>query len=377
MIERIQKNSVVKIMASSEALLEGDAIMQLDKTASLEGMQIVVGLPDLHPGKGVPVGAAFLCGDRIYPHIVGNDVGCGIGLWKTTLRSNKNMRDAWAKKLKGLHLPWDGDLLGWMRDFGVDPSGSNARLGTIGSGNHFAELQMVEEVRCEERFHVLGLDRKELLLLVHSGSRGIGELLLRQHTNRLGASPIPEDSDWFLPYLQSHDFAIEWARCNRALIAKRFCQQLNADYDAVSDSCHNSIEKIDTAGRTGWLHRKGAAPADKGVVVIPGSRGALSYLIEPVGEQQRNLWSLAHGAGRKWNRKSCRERLKNRFETTSLSQTEMGSVVICDDKELLFEEAPQAYKNIENIIRAMQREGLIRVIASFRPLITYKVRSEK
>jgi release factor H-coupled RctB family protein len=94
----------------------------------------------------------------------------------------------------------------------------------------------------------------------------------------------------------------------------------------------------------------------------------------PTGDQQKNAWSLAHGAGRKWNRSSTKERLKERFTTESLIRTDLGSYVICEDKDLLFEEAPQAYKNIDVVIDDMVQAGLISVIAGLKPLITYKVR---
>ena len=123
-----------------------------------------------------------------------------------------------------------------------------------------------------------------------------------------------------------------------------------------------------------FLHRKGAAPSDRGLVIIPGSRGSHSYLVAPVGDQQRNLWSVAHGAGRKWNRSECKGRLRDRYRAGSLTRTKLGSYVICEDKELLYEEAPQAYKDIQGVIEDMISFGLIRVIATFSPLLTYKVR---
>jgi release factor H-coupled RctB family protein len=94
----------------------------------------------------------------------------------------------------------------------------------------------------------------------------------------------------------------------------------------------------------------------------------------PTGEQEKNLWSLAHGAGRKWNRSECEGRLRERYRADSLRKTSLGSYVICEDKALLYEEAPQAYKNIEAIIGDLVSFGLIRVIASFIPVLTYKVR---
>lgn len=108
--------------------------------------------------------------------------------------------------------------------------------------------------------------------------------------------------------------------------------------------------------------------------MIPGTRGSLSYLVIPAGPQQDNAWSLAHGAGRRWNRQSAKARLKDRYRADSLIRTEIGSAVICEDKELLYEEAPQAYKNIDVVISDMVAAGLIRVVATLKPLITYKVR---
>ncbi len=94
----------------------------------------------------------------------------------------------------------------------------------------------------------------------------------------------------------------------------------------------------------------------------------------PVEDQERNLWSVAHGAGRKWIRSECRGRLRDYYRTGSLTRTKLGNYVICEDKELLYEESPQAYKNIESVIGDMVSFGLVRVIATFSPLVTYKVR---
>ena len=236
---------------------------------------------------------------------------------------------------------------------------------------------MIDKIHCREAFSNLGLNKKRLFLLVHSGSRGIGQGLLRQHTEKLGAGGLGEDSGEAQRYVEGHDLAVKWAAFSRSLIARRFCKQLNSDCENVLDVCHNSVEKVKVDGETAWLHRKGAASSNAGPVVIPGSRGAMSYLVMPSGDQRLNLWSLAHGAGRKWNRKSCKQRLRSRTHYKALRQTEFGSVVICDDRELLFEEAPQAYKKIDAVIEDMVCEGCIRVIATLRPLITYKTRRIK
>jgi len=88
----------------------------------------------------------------------------------------------------------------------------------------------------------------------------------------------------------------------------------------------------------------------------------------------RSAWSLAHGAGRKWGRSDARGRLEKRFTAKDLMRTAMGSHVICEDKELLYEGAPEAYKNINRVIMDLESDGLIRVVATMRPLVTYKVR---
>ena len=106
--------------------------------------------------------------------------------------------------------------------------------------------------------------------------------------------------------------------------------------------------------------------------MIPGSRGALSYLVEPCGPEAMSAFSLPHGAGRKWDRGSCRGRLERRYSAQQLRTTELGGHVICTDRSLLYQEAPQAYKNIGTVIDALTTHGLINIIATLRPLLTYK-----
>ena len=95
----------------------------------------------------------------------------------------------------------------------------------------------------------------------------------------------------------------------------------------------------------------------------------------PTGDQGKCLHSITHGAGRKWKRGDVRTRLRSRFSPEALTRTELGSRVICEDKELLYEEAPHAYKDIETVVKAFVDAGLIRVIAALRPVITYKTRT--
>ena len=106
--------------------------------------------------------------------------------------------------------------------------------------------------------------------------------------------------------------------------------------------------------------------AESNFVVIPGSRGSLSYLVKPIGDGESHARSLAHGAGRKWARSDARQRMRERFGMHQLVQTSLGGRVICEERDLLYEEAPAAYKNIEAVIQDLVAAGLVSVIATLR-----------
>jgi release factor H-coupled RctB family protein len=364
----------VRVIASEKTWIEGEALRQLELTAALPGMRAAVGMPDLHPGRGNPVGAAFFSAGLFYPHLVGSDIGCGMALFATDLPRHKAKRDKVVQKLDGIEGSWDGDVREWLLEHGSESSDFDDSLGTIGGGNHFAEVQAPLEVFDEDAFASLGLDAGNILLLVHSGSRGMGESILRVHAAAHGAGPLTAGSSDAAAYLASHDRAVAWGRANRALIAHRVASRLGLRHERALDVCHNSVERRYVSDEEGWLHRKGAAPHDRGAIVIPGSRGAKSYLVVPEGDGASCLHSLAHGAGRKWTRTDARGRLKERVRAKDLLRTSLGSAVICDDKELLYEEAPQAYKDIDDVIASLVAARLVRVVATLAPLVTYKVR---
>ena len=234
---------------------------------------------------------------------------------------------------------------------------------------------MVDEVLDARAFKLFGLGKQQLVVLVHSGSRGLGESILRSYVDEHQASGSDPESFAAAAYLQGHDLAVRWAKVNRGLLAQRFVQQLGAEADLLWDGCHNSIASREHEGETVWVHRKGAVAAESEAVVIPGSRGSLSYLVKPLGDGASRAWSLAHGAGRKWARSEARQRMRERFGMHQLTQTPLGGRVICEERDLLYEEAPAAYKNIEDVIQELVDAGLASVIATFRPLLTYKTRA--
>ena len=364
----------LRLFASAKSWIESAATDQLCAISKLDDVRTVVGFPDLHPGKGGPVGAAFTTGEMIYPHLIGGDIGCGMALFSTDLERRKAKLDRWTETHFDLELPWAGDVRDYLPEDHVPTADFDEALGTVGGGNHFAELQAVEKVYDAETFARLGLNREALAIFIHSGSRGLGERIYRTHVDRHCAEGSLADSDSGEEYLRGHDFAVRWARANRALIAERFAAGLSATCERVWDGCHNSITRISEEDGAGWLHRKGAASADDDVAVIAGSRGTLSYIVKPLTSNESHAWSLAHGAGRKWSRSETRQRMRERFSVNELVQTALGGRVICEERDLLYEEAPAAYKNIDTVIQDLVDEKLVTVVATMRPLLTYKTR---
>ena len=407
-ILQTSSKAAVRLVISDKNWLETSAVDQLKKTAELPGMCCGVGMPDLHPGKGQPIGAAFVTQDQIYPHLVGSDIGCGMGLWKLDVTKRQVKLDKWVKRLVDLDDPWkDGDTEQWLNDAGVKTNDdslkeANRKLGTIGGGNHFAEIQHVNEIFDHEVLSGLGLDQLSVVFLAHSGSRGLGQKILRTHVDNFGSQSLTNEAvganglplngqDAMLHYLEQHDYAVQWAVANRDLIAERFCERLGVKRKALLDVSHNTVTAVvqpsiealgleHAGGERYWIHRKGASPTDQGLVMIPGSRGSLSYLVKPrefdVDDLAAGGFSLAHGAGRKWKRSESRGRLEKRYTVKDLEVTDLGSRVICKKRDLLYEEAPQAYKNISTVVDDLVQAGMVDVIASFKPLITYKTRKK-
>lgn len=378
----------VKIIASPSSWIEGSAIQQLNKMAELPGMVRAVGMPDLHPGQGCPVGAVFVTENHIYPHLIGSDIGCGMSLWTTSIQQTRP--DRLEKKLKGLESGIE-DAADVLKESGVPCCGYEHTLGTIGRGNHFAELQVIDEVIHKDRLDgIISPESQEnVLLLVHSGSRGFGEKILYDHTAEYKGKGLNIFSDGFETYMKQHDHAMVWAALNRRTIASRFFDCLGAHGKELFDVPHNFLEVPRNLSRDSeipamCMHRKGAIPSDRGPVVIPGSRGAHSYLVEPIWDRTKQVaagYSLSHGAGRKVSRIEARIKLRRGsrdgrtgVSMESLKRTRLGSLVICEDRDLLMEENPEAYKPIARVIQDLVDHDLIRVIATLKPLVTYKMR---
>ena len=349
----------LRVFASSKNWIDTRSVETLKKITHFKGVKSVVGLPDLSVGL-VPNGMATLTENRVYPHLIGGDIGCGMSLFEVPIKAKKIKVDRFAKYLSKIDSLDDVDI-------NLPELGYN--LGSIGKGNHFAELHLVNEVLDKKLFKELELNTEALYTLIHSGSRAYGQIVFDRVAGKYEPSQgLSEDEA--KEYLKEHDKAVEFAKLSRTEIAKRLLKaiKLEQNIKTVSDTAHNIITKT----ADGWLHRKGATPTNKGAVIIAGSRGSLSYLVMPTKSTKKSNYSLAHGAGRKWERSSAEAKLRNHYTKADLSRTSIGSRVICSDSKLLYEEAPQAYKNIDVVIEDLVEANLAVVVATFRPILTYK-----
>ncbi len=249
-----------------------------------------------------------------------------------------------------------------LEDVGLPPDLFATSLGTIGGGNHFCEIQTLAEA--DEN---TGLDASRLCLLVHSGSRGFGNAVLGSVPDGAFAGLDPE-SYAALAYLQDHDRAVRWASLNRQIIAERAAEALRAELTLLVDAPHNLLARHGD----GWLHRKGAAVAGSGLTPLAGSRASASYLMTATGHVDA-LGSLAHGAGRRYDRYSMHGRVRaKKSDIETMQRTSFGGRILCEDRDLLIEEAPLAYKSAKSVVEDLERTGAAHCVAKFHPLLTFK-----
>ncbi|WP_405109629.1 RNA ligase RtcB family protein [Micromonospora sp. NBC_01405] len=358
-------SATVTVFASPTSWIESDALAQCHQVAALDGMIHVAAMPDLHPGKGAPIGAA-MASTLLYPFLVGSDIGCGIAVFPLKLRRAVPERLAarFPDLDRALDPERDADDPAWAVVTGDIPAGHVEGLGTVGRGNHFVELARIDTVFEPDHANRLGLAAGDLVLIVHSGSRGLGERILRSHTEVHGAGPAPDPET----YLRMHDDAVRWGSLNRRLMAARVAHALGAEpTEPIVDECHNLVEVRDGV----YLHRKGAAPGDGRDVLVAGTRGTRSYLVAAHAGPDANR-SVAHGAGRKMSRADALRRGRAKHTVEELRRTPVGSLVVCGDRQLLFEEAPTAYKRIEQVIADLVDHDLATPVAATVPLVTYK-----
>lgn len=441
-----------------QQLKKDQSLVQLANVAALPG---IVGpslaMPDIHWGYGFPIGgvAAFGMEDGVIsPGGVGYDINCGVRVLASNLELPdiqsrfqelmqamfRNIPGGVGSRRKDLKLSgrdetsvlengagWavrkgfgEADDLECIEDGGAiqgaDPEAisekarerGRSQLGTLGSGNHFLELGVVDEVYCPEAARILGLFPGQITVTIHTGSRGLGYqvcddylLVMRKAAAKYGiamADPqlccAPVQSPEGRQYLSAMTAAANYAFANRQLIShwvrESFEQVLHLPparhgLRTVYDVAHNiaKIEEHEIAGKTRSLcvHRKGATrafgpgrpeiPARYRAlgqpVIIPGDMGTCSYiLLGTEGAMQNTFGSTCHGAGRLLSRHAALNAARGR--RIDQEMRERNILVMAASKATLAEEMPEAYKDVTEVVLTVESAGLSRKAARLRPL---------
>ena len=445
---------------SFDALEEG-AVQQIVNVACLPGIKMYsIGLPDIHFGYGFPIGgvAAFSMRNGIVsPGGVGFDINCGVRLIKSnlTLADIEEHLDELTEKLfknipsgvgsKGKIRLKEGEIdkvldygaewavengYGWSEDLEVlEENGrmedadssivSNKakkrgipQLGSLGSGNHFLEIQEVDEIYNEEVAQVFGLEKGMIVIMVHSGSRGCGHQICSDYLRvmdkaykkykiqlddrQLACAPL--DSKEAQDYIQAMCAAANYAWANRQLmthwIRETFEDVLgksakDMEMDIVYDVAHNIVKmethKVYNREEDLLVHRKGATRAfgpgreevpekyrDVGQpVLIPGTMGTASYVLHGTETaMEETFGSTAHGAGRVLSRSKAKKDYDADDITKDLASK--GIRIKATSKHVIEEEAPGAYKDVDSVVRVSDSTGIAKLVAKLKPLAVCK-----
>jgi tRNA-splicing ligase RtcB len=348
-------------------------------------------MPDAHVGYGLPIGGVLATEGAVIPYAVGVDIACRMRL--TVFKASPNVlgqqKDKFEKMLRnntrfGAGVEWKPP----MEDKVMDDPDWNAhgliqklkdkawrQLGTSGSGNHFVEFGELEVIEEDAKF---GLKQgKYLALLSHSGSRGFGAQVAGHYSSiaknmhpelATGGGDLshlgwlPMDSAPGQEYWLAMNLAGKYAQANHRVIHKLVEKASGFDVAAMIENHHNfAWKEVLADGREVFVHRKGATPAGVGVLgVIPGSMGDPGYVVRGRG-LAASLNSASHGAGRLMSRTAA---------TKSITKTMRDAYLREKGVTLLgggLDEAPQAYKNINEVMAA--QSDLVDIVARFRPRV--------
>ena len=444
-IPRSGKMKVPAIIFASEKLLKDiqkdNTLQQLKNMAMLPGIvKNAIALADAHNGYGFPIGgvAAFnLDTGIISPGGVGYDINCGVRMLSTNIK----LEDFMKKRKEILHAifrsvpsgvgkggkaysreelnevlnqgaEWcvkhkmgTNDDLEHCEENGkmspANPSDVSQRaisrglpqLGTLGSGNHFLEIQKVDKILDKELAKKWGISEGNITIMIHCGSRGLGHQVASDYIklmeDKYGWENLPDrelinapiKSELGQKYLSAMNCAVNFAFANRQMIMNHVREQLKyyfprSEIKLVYDVCHN-IAKIETHIVDGkkmklCVHRKGATRAFAGQpVIIPGSMGTASYLLVGTKKaEELSFGSTAHGAGRVESRTSARRELTAEGVRKELSDKDI--IIEAGSMKGLVEEAPEVYKDIDEVVRVSHEAGIGNIVARLVPLAVMK-----
>lgn len=346
-------------------------------------------MPDVHAGKGSTIGSVIPTQDVLIPAAVGVDLGCGMCAAQLSISASDlpeslaPVRAAIEKLVPVGFAQHAHEIVGevCVPALNTLPPGPLSvidkhlskmlrQMGTLGGGNHFIELCLDENDR--------------VWVMLHSGSRGIGNLLASKYIDLAkeemarwhidlpdkDLAYLPKGSAHYGDYVAAVHWAQEYAKANRdAMMSLVFSALTNhlrpfAVVDAVVNCHHNYVEMENHFGRNLWVTRKGAIRARQGDMgIIPGSMGQRSYIVVGLGEQN-SYCSCSHGAGRLLSRNQARAR----FTVEDLVEQTKG--VECRKDEGVLDEAPGSYKDIDRVMA--QQTDLVKVVHTLKQVLCVK-----
>lgn len=389
LVYHLNKSKIpVKIWRNYLSDIELSAMEQIDNLINLPfAFHHIAIMPDVHTGYGMPIGGVLATKDVIIPNAVGVDIGCGMCALKTSMThiNTNSLKEIMGeirkrvpvgfdkhKELQNISFP---DSL-YLDDKPIckrEYNNSQMSIGSLGSGNHFIEIQK---------------DKQEnIWIMIHSGSRNLGKQVadyynklaieqnkkwysLTNKENQLAFLPV--DSEGGTTYLKEMQYCVDFAFANRRLMMKRVVESFHTrgyevDNDNIINIAHNYVRLENHFGKNVWVHRKGATSARQGEIgIIPGSQGTKSYIVEGLGNK-KSFESCSHGAGRKMSRTEAKREL-NLNEQKKLLDDKNIIHGIRNIKDL--DEAPGAYKDIDEIIYLQKK--LIKVIEELTPIAVIK-----
>ncbi|OOV14588.1 RtcB family protein [Deinococcus sp. LM3] len=366
-------------------LIDLGAHRQMDIAMRLPVSRAGALMPDAHVGYGLPIGGVLATENAVIPYGVGVDIGCSMMLSILPIQPGA-LRTEEATTLLLKHTRFGAGVAFEKRDrqdhevlhesaWDDQPilqhlyDKAATQIGTSGSGNHFAEFGTLTLPHAD-----LGLAAGQYLaLLTHSGSRGFGAQvaghftgLAERHHPTLAPEAkklawLPLDHEDGQAYWQAMNLAGRYALANHHLIHARLARALNVTPLTQISNSHNLAWKQNVNGQNLIVHRKGATPAAPGQLgLIPGSMADPGYVVRGLGHEGA-LQSASHGAGRQLGRKAAIGALAKKDVQAYL--TGRGVTLIGGG----IDEAPQAYKRIEDVIA--RQEDLVNVVASFQPRV--------
>ncbi|NLE23588.1 MAG: RtcB family protein [Actinobacteria bacterium] len=434
-----------------------EALQQVANVATLPGVVTAsIAMPDIHWGYGFPIGGVAAMDEAdgvVSPGGVGFDINCGVRLVRTELELDDvrprleplmhqfmrsvpqgsgphgalTLKEGELERLAEEGVPFlaargyatEDDLL--HTEEGGVMAGADAaavsrkaldrgrtQVGSLGSGNHFLELQVVDEVLDGETAEAFGVRRGQVVVMIHSGSRGFGHQVCTDYVGRMAGAAAragielpdrqlacaPMDSPEAREYLAAMACACNFAFANRQMMLHQvrgaFEQVFGQSWERlgvelVYDVAHNiakrEVHAVDGEERVVRVHRKGATrafgpghpdvPEDYRVVgqpvIIPGDMGRESWLLAGTETAMRETWgSTCHGAGRLLSRHAARKVRSGADVRRELEDA--GIVVKSASVGALSEEAPFAYKDVADVVNVVDAVGLSRKVARLRPL---------